>query len=159
MLTVLDYNTAIDQKPLKNPKVIFKILWWYLLIQQYSITVRVKQNLVKQCLACGNCNNSERWQDCGTSQVYPIILVTSAFYYSSVSLHPELIASAVIITELGSVLACLPRVDNSGWTVFLTYFNWIKEKTACLCPSSELWLIWLIIIYVEDISDHVHVMC
>lgn len=116
------------------------------LIQQFPITVTVKHNLVKWCLEHRNWTSSERWQDCDTSQACPIILVMRASYYSSVSLHSELISSAVITMELGSVLTCLSHGDNSAWAVFLIQSKWINEKTACLCPSSEFWLIWLIIV-------------
>lgn len=78
-----------------------------------------KQNLVKQCPECRSSSSSERWKGCDTGQVYPVILVTRPSHYSSVSLHSELIASGVIVMELGSALACLSHVDNSGWAVFL----------------------------------------
>lgn len=62
---------------------------------------------------------SDRWQAFDTNQVYHRILVMRASYYSSVSLHSELIASGVIMTDLGSVLTCLTNVDNSIWIVLL----------------------------------------
>lgn len=144
----------------KTPKLFLKYsdgIFWY--NSTPSQLVIVKHNLVKWCPELRNCNSSERWQDCDTSQVYPVILVRRASYYSSVSLHSKLIASGVIIMEFGSVLACLSHVDNSGWAAFLIHSKGIKEKAAWLSPSSELWLIWLFIIYAEDISDHIHVIC
>jgi len=40
-----------------------------------------------------------------------------ASYSISVSLHSELIASGIIVMQLGSVLTCLTNVDNSFWDV------------------------------------------
>lgn len=78
-----------------------------------------------------------------------------ASYYSSVSLHSELIASGVIMTDLGSVLTCLTNVDNSIWIVLLNGWG-----DSCLSLPIFLALINLpnVIILVEDISNPVHVM-
>lgn len=55
---------------------------------------------------------------------------------------------------------CLSLTCGQQWLgCFPHPYNWIKERTACLCPSSELWLIWLITIYIDYISNRVCVTC
>lgn len=55
---------------------------------------------------------------------------------------------------------CLSLTCGQQWLgCFPHPSNWIKERTACLCPSSELWLIWLITIYIDYISNRVCVTC